>query len=299
MRFWHAEGCGVEIYNEKIQFENPFLSIKVFESARDREYLGNWHYHKEIEILAVLDGVLDVYVDDEFYPLKQGDVVLIGSSQLHRDRSHDGVPLRYIVFQFDLNDWIDQSAMPYFRFYAESDFPLSRLNYIVAENEAARREVMRCVAEILDETKRKEDGYEIAVSLLIKKIVLTLLRGDSRKLLSFRHNAELLRMKPVLDYIEENITQKLQVEEASRVANVSYYYFVKYFKKVFGLSFLEYVNYKKIKRAERILLTNDISVSQVGESVGMPNMAHFYKVFKKYNDCSPNEFRKKMSGWSR
>ena len=84
------------------------------------------------------------------------------------------------------------------------------------------------------------------------------------------------------------------MEEVCRIANVSYYYFVKYFKKVMGMSFLEYVNFKKIKKAERMLLTQDVSVTQVADSIGMPNMAHFYKVFKKYNQCSPNEYRKKM-----
>ncbi|WP_135555264.1 helix-turn-helix domain-containing protein [Paenibacillus cymbidii] len=289
----------MEIYNEKIQFESPFLNIKVFEATRTSMGVGRWHYHKEIEILAILDGSLDVYVDDELYTLHQGDVVLIGSSQLHRDRMHAGDRMQYIVFQFDLHDWIDQSALPYFRFFAESDFPLSGLNYIVFENEAARRTILACVEDILAETQRKEDGYEIAVSLQIKKIILTLLRGDTRKLLSFRDNAELLRMRPVLDYIEQNLTQKLQVEEASRVANVSYHYFVKYFKKVIGLTFLEYVNYKKIKRAERLLMTSDISIVEVGEAVGLPNMAHFYKTFKRYNDCSPSEFRKKRYALTR
>ncbi|MNY48019.1 HTH-type transcriptional activator Btr [compost metagenome] len=108
-----------------------------------------------------------------------------------------------------------------------------------------------------------------------------------------KEQGELLRLKPVLDYVEAHLGDKIQVEEVSRIANVSYYYFVKYFKKVMGMSFLEYVNYKKIKKAERILLTKDVSVSQVAESIGMPNMAHFYKMFKKINQCSPNEYRKK------
>ena len=107
----------------------------------------------------------------------------------------------------------------------------------------------------------------------------------------------MIRLKPVLDYIDANIEHKIQVEDASRVVNVSYYYFVKYFKKVLGMSFLEYVNFKKIKMAERYLLTKDMSIAEVGEAIGMPNMAHFYKLFKKFNDCSPNEYRKKMQEW--
>jgi len=78
---------------------------------------------------------------------------------------------------------------------------------------------------------------------------------------------------------------------------MSYYYFVKYFKKTLGLSFTEYVNYRKVKSAERLLLTKDLSISEVSDRVGMPNMAHFYKMFKKYNECSPKQFQNKMLQW--
>jgi len=33
--------------------------------------------------------------------------------------------------------------------------------------------------------------------------------------------------------------------------------------------------------------------------IGIPNMAHFYKMFKKYNDCSPKAYQKRMLSWSK
>lgn len=288
----------MEIFNEKIQYENPFMCMKIFESISHTERQGKWHYHKELEILVMLEGNLEIYLENELFLMKKGDVLLIGSSELHRDRTFKTGGLHYIVFQFDLHNYFEQSTMSYYSFFSESAFPLSRLNYIFRENYAARQAIWECVQDILEESRNKTEGYEIAVSMLIKKIILSLIRSDSRKLLQHRDNAGIIRLKPVLAYIEQHIAEKIHVQEASRVANISYYYFVKYFKKVLGMSFLEYVNYKKIKLAERILMTDDISVAQVGELIGMPNMAHFYKVFKKHNQCSPNEYRKKMLLWS-
>jgi AraC-like DNA-binding protein len=99
--------------------------------------------------------------------------------------------------------------------------------------------------------------------------------------------------------VENRLTDRIQVEEVCKIANMSYYYFVKFFKKTIGMSFTEFVNYRKIKWAERILLTKDLSITEVGERIGMPNMAHFYKMFKKYNDCSPKQFQRKMLDWNR
>ncbi|MEO3944031.1 AraC family transcriptional regulator [Gorillibacterium sp. CAU 1737] len=288
----------MEITKENIEYENPFLCMKIFEADRGVSTLGNWHYHKEMEILVVLTGEFEIHTEDGYTRLTDGDVLIIGAYQLHRDRIL-AENARYYVFQFDLSYYMDPSILPYHRLFLEQQFPFSRLNYIFQESPEAREIVQACVQEIYREARRKEAGYEIAVSLLIKKILLALLRNDSQKLLSHPESAELMRLKPVLDYIEEHIEDKIQVKEASQIANISYYYFVKYFKKVLGMSFLEYVNMKKIKRAERYLLTEDISIAEVGETVGMPNMAHFYKLFRKYNGCSPNEYRKKMLEWSK
>lgn len=288
----------MEFFNEKVFYENPLLSLRVFQSSRQNDDLGTWHYHKELEILVILDGCLDVYVEEEYYAMKRGDVVLIGSNQLHRDRSFREHRLTYIVLQFDIQQFFGQHTMPYLQYFSETKRPLSHLNYIFEENPGAKRRIFDYAAEIHRESSNKSEGYEIAVNVLINQIILTLLRADTQKALNYRDNADMERLKPVLDYIEQNIMDKIQVEEASKVANISYYYFVKYFKKVLGMSFTEYVNYQKIKRAERILLTKDISITQVGESIGMPNMAHFYKIFKKYNECSPNEYRRKMLEWA-
>jgi len=282
----------LEAINEKVAYENPLLSLRVFRPIRSLDGYTNWHYHKQVELLLILEGELDVYVDEESFHLTSGDLVLIGASELHSDRSHN--LLDYIVLQFDLEPFFDQSTIPYMRYFSETQTPLSKANYIFQENNTAKQQAVSYIHQLLHETTHKETGYELAVSVLVKQILLLLLRNDSRKVLIEQDNFERIRLKPVLDYIENHLTDHIQVEEVCKIANMSYYYFVKYFKKTIGLSFTEYVNYRKVKWAERILLTKDLSISEVGERIGMPNMAHFYKMFKKYNDCSPKQFQRKM-----
>ncbi|CAM4068429.1 AraC family transcriptional regulator [Paenibacillus alkaliterrae] len=287
----------MEVYNEKVAYENPLLSLRIFQTMRDDDGYTNWHYHKQLELLLILEGSLDVYVDEESFHLCPGDVVLIGASELHRDRSARS--LDYIVLQFDLEPFFDQSTIPYMRYFSETQKPLSKANYIFAESNAVKKQAASYIRQILTEATRKETGYELAVSVLIKQILLLLLRNDSRKVLIEQDNFDRMRLKPVIDYVENHLMDRIQVEEVCKIANMSYYYFVKYFKKTIGLSFTEYVNYRKVKWAERILLTKDLSISEVGERIGMPNMAHFYKMFKKYNDCSPKQFQRKMLVWNR
>lgn len=287
----------MEAINEKVVYENPLLSIRIFRTLRDEGGFTNWHYHKQLELLLIMEGQLEVYLEEDSYQLDPGEVIIIGDSELHRDRSSK--VLDYIVLQFDLEQFFDHSSIPYMRYFSETHTPLSKANYIFRENEEIKKQTAACIEGILEEVKRKDTGYELAVSILIKQILLLLLRGDTRKMLVEQDNFEKIRLKPVLDYVENHLNDRIQVEEVCKIANMSYYYFVKYFKKTIGLSFTEYVNYRKVKWAERILLTKDLSISEVGEKIGMPNMAHFYKMFKKYNDCSPKQFQRKMLTWQR
>jgi len=295
--FYQGEALSMEYYNEKVQYENPLLSLHVIVTERTDDRMIDWHYHREVELLLIESGVLDVYVDDEYYQLHAGDIAIIGNSQLHRDRSI-GCPLRYVVVQFDLEQFFDHSTMPYIRYFFEAEQPLSRINYIFNEKPQVKQQIAAIMREIQVETSEKQTGYELAVDLLVKKIILLLLRNDQRKVLTERESFDRQRMKPVLSYVEDRLGDRISINEVCQLANMSYYYFVKFFKKTFGMSFTEYVNYRKIKWAERLLLTRDVSIAEVGELIGMPNMAHFYKMFRKYHACSPKEYQKRMFAWN-
>jgi len=293
-----VRGDAMNFYQERIEYENPLLSLKVWHAVRDHHIRFNWHCHPECELLLIESGSLQAEVGEETYVLGPGDIVMVGSQQLHRDCALE-IPVRYIVLQFNLESFFDQSTLPFLQYFNETKVPLSALNYIFLESASAKEEAAACIREICMEAQRKELGYELAVNLYIKKLLLLLLRNDRRKLLADQYRVERLRLKPVLDYIEAGIEGRITVEEACRLANMSYYYFVKFFKRVMGLSFTEYVNYRKIRRAEQLLLTRDMSVGEVGERIGMPNMAHFYKMFRRFNNCSPKEFQRKMLAWGR
>ncbi len=288
----------MQAVREKIEYENPLLSLKIWQSTRNEVGNITWHYHPECELMLVKSGKLDIDLSDETYTLQAGDVVILGNSQLHRDRNTGG-HLDYIVLQFDLNTFFDQSTIPYLQYFNETKVPLSTMNYVFRENPQANEEAAECIRQILQEAIGKESGYELAVNLLIKKLLLILIRNDTRGLLADQDRVERIRLKPVLDFVETSIDDRIAVEDACKLANMSYYYFVKFFKKIMGLSFTEYVNFRKIKRAEQLLLTRDMSVTEVGDQIGMANMAHFYKMFKRFNGCSPKEFQRKMLAWGR
>lgn len=279
--------------SEQIVYENPLQPVRVLHEFRNEKVTGKWHYHHELELIAVIRGEFSMYTKDRMFKLSAGDVAIIGSFEPHHSFKDEGM-MEYIVLQFDIFKYLGQELIPYMKYVTEAGRLYSSLNYIFAESPKVKRQIFDYIHEIAMEYAQRQKGYEIAIHSLLYRIILALLRSDRSALMDVKKDAELLKLLPVLDYIEKNINSKVDMKEAAKLLNLDYFYFGKVFKKIMGKTFMEYVNYKKIVNAELILLTRDVSVLETASLVGMPNMSNFYKIFYKYNKCSPKEFRKKL-----
>jgi AraC-like DNA-binding protein/mannose-6-phosphate isomerase-like protein (cupin superfamily) len=290
------------VREEVVVYQNPFLFLKVWEVQSDSPSMGipdvwPWHYHKEVEFLALTEGGGGIQTKDDYQTLNYGDVMLFGSSQLHRIHKALPSPLRFIVLQVDLLQHFDQSSLPYLHCFSELTLPLGKLNYIFRENPEARKEAFSIILDIYKESQDRKRGYELAIGAAIKRLLWLLLRYDSQTIIAQENKEiEVGRLRPVFDYVERNLGGKITVEDVCSLLNFSYAYFIRYFRSTMGLSFVEFVNYKRIKKAERLLLTRDLSITEIACDVGISSTAQFYKLFKRYNQFSPGEFKARMSG---
>jgi AraC-like DNA-binding protein/mannose-6-phosphate isomerase-like protein (cupin superfamily) len=302
----------IDMVHEKVVYQNPFLCIRIWQidgpALSDKEIVSRekatlikgkesltWHYHKEVEFLLVLHGAMTVYLPEEQFLIQAGDVTIFGPSEPHTTQQCSLAPLQYLVFQLDLQKHMDQSTVSNMKYFANVLRPLSRLNYIVRENGAVRDQIAQLILSIYKETEHQENGYELAVSAMIKNIFLLLVRNDSQLMLHYQHDPLMERIQPVLQYIDDHLAEKMVVEDMMKQVNLSYHYFIKVFKKAVGMSFTEYVNFKRIKKAEQMLLTEDRSIAEVAELVGISNIGHFYDMFNRFNSCSPKHFKDRLS----
>ncbi|SEO88891.1 AraC family transcriptional regulator [Paenibacillus sp. OV219] len=287
----------METFQEPIHYQNERLCMKVwqFTDFRTNQPLTRqWHYHKEVELIVVQEGTLDIRTPDNTYILSPGDVVLIGSSQLHLSNKVDDGPLVYIVLHLDLRPYFDEAMMGYYRHFSEIIRPLEDLNYIFSENPRTKQAIGQVIIDIHDEMMNKTKGYEIAMSMYVKRLLLTLLRNDGRELLQPFEHVDAAVMQPILDYVESHLSSKIDMEEASRIAGMSYTYFSKFFKKCVGVSFTYYVNRQRIRRAEQLLITKNMIIGDIATEVGIENMAHFYELFKRFTGCTPKHYLRKL-----
>lgn len=287
-----------EIYDEPIPYQNNRLSIKIFRQVRPyfvKPQRVLWHYHKEIELLHIQEGCLEMRTPHRQYRLEPGDVLLLGPSELHSTWGVSTERAVYLTLHFDLQAFFDAPTLMYYRFFSGIDGPLSRMNDWFPAQPELREEIGRIAMEIQREMELRPKGYDLAVAILIKQLLLTLLRSSPEETERTGEPLPADSLRPVIDYVDRNLAKKIEMEPVSRMMNMSYHYFSKYFKKVMGLSFTEYVNRQRIKKAERLLLAGSDTVAAVAEQAGFTNMAHFYELFRRYNRCSPKEYVRKLT----
>lgn len=94
-----------------------------------------------------------------------------------------------------------------------------------------------------------------------------------------------------VDYIQEHYMEDLSVMRIAEHVNKTPNYFSHLFKKEYGISFSEYVNKVRIQQAKRQLINTDQMIYEIAEQVGYKDYKHFTQVFKKFEDCTPTEYR--------
>jgi len=99
------------------------------------------------------------------------------------------------------------------------------------------------------------------------------------------------RLRRVLDYIRDNLTDDLSLSELAAVAGMSPHYFAELFRRSTGHAPHRYVLLQRIECAKQGLADNRCSVLEVGLDAGFQNSSHFARVFRKFVGTSPSQFR--------
>lgn len=285
------------LMNEIVEYLDPLLCIRMDEEVYERHLetrYGEWHYHREIEFLAIKEGTLGIETTEEMHELHAGDIIVLGAFEVHRSLKSGKEPLRYLLLQFDPNPYFDPSTVAYLSAFTDREFPLSQLNYIFRDEKVFCEEAFGLIERLSGILERKDKGYSMAISSIVKHLLWILIREDRRVMLPGESDHPYrVRIRPALSYIEQHLSEKITVHDVCRLLNFSYHHFIKLFHKTVGLTFTEYLHYRRIKQAERMLLTENMNLAQIGEAIGIPSSAQFHKLFRRYHGCSPKEYRER------
>lgn len=104
------------------------------------------------------------------------------------------------------------------------------------------------------------------------------------------HNV--IRLRPVIEYITENYGEKIYIETLSDMVALSPDYFTKMFKDSIGKTPIDYINGVRVNHSLRLLTMTDTPINEIADRLGFSNPNYFHKIFKSYMSTSPLAYRK-------
>jgi AraC-like DNA-binding protein len=252
------------------------------------------HSHEYYEIVYVYRGKGHFFINDTFYEMGQGDVFLIPINTIHRalPDKHDPVTSTAIFFGPTLiyNVFLEDS----FSYLHLFDSMKKQNHYKITLQAERYRRMESYLSNIHQELTAKEMGSRHAALLLVHQILLDLYRvhiqekqGNTRETVRFGPSW----IKEILVYIDQHLNQPLSLTVLAQQALVSPEHFSRVFKHSTGMGLTVYLNTKKMIKAKELLLM-DHTLSDIAEMCGFESMSHFHRIFKKYIDSTPSNYRK-------
>ncbi|MGL5315956.1 MAG: AraC family transcriptional regulator, partial [Peptostreptococcaceae bacterium] len=250
-----------------------------------------YHWHDEIEIIYVEKGCIGITINTETKILNEGEILFINSYDLHQINRVNASPCRHyaLVFSpqslsFELND---HSQIKLIKPLLNKTLKLPQT---INPNEIYCSKIVDLFLEIIDEYSSKKAGWYINIKSCLYKIFSIFIRENlllelDTDLKNSSYKDE--QIKKALEFIHNNYSNKIYIDEIARTVGLNSQYFCRFFKSVIGKTPIEYINRYRINMANEYLQTEDIPITDVCFRVGFENQSYFIKLFKKYNNMTP------------
>lgn len=249
------------------------------------------HYHDYIELLYQINGVADVFAGDRCYRLTPDSLLLLPSGVAH-DLQSVTPRARHIVIKFR-PQLLFGGVSSVFELRDILPFQVPMDRQLLFEAPQLRDRVVRgCVHTVLHEWIKQKRGHELSMRAEVLRICVWILRQwslpqQAHALSAFERVADIQR---VLEYAADHYAT-LNSAKAAAVAHMSYSYFCHTFRRIVSMSFSEYLLSVRLMAAERMLLTENGSITDIAQATGFSNSSHFIRQFKKAKGMSPHQYR--------
>ncbi len=265
-------------------FQPVHLNDDAYELRITQSCIFPKHWHADIEILYCMRGSFSVSVGKDEYTLKEHDIILIGSSEVHEIYNPTCEAKAAVIRMGSL--FCGKNGF--------NEMVKNRFETPIIENDTEIKAEMDHIISLYINKKTYIDELEIhgkiyaLLTLLLKKIKIT-------KHISEDHQARLkmmMRIQKALDIVAAQYNEKISLDDVAYASGYEKGSFCRMFKNATGCTFHKYLNDYRIKKAMMLLEDNHYNMAEIAEQIGFSQQKKFSKLFKESVGVTPTQYRK-------
>lgn len=246
-----------------------------------------FHWHRELEILYILNGHATVRMDGERYELNPLDAIVIDYAHIHE-----------VIYALPQTMGICiHVSRQLLRRYLPDAGPMAihcTGQRILPGKQEYYSELCGCLKELTVLYVNQTRTYQLKSTALILKILASLIEHFTEPVTKAASDAKIgnmERLEQICAYVEHNYEREITLQEAADTLGLNREYFCRFFKQSTGTSFIRYVNQVRLNYIYQDLLHTDDAVQEIMERHGFYNQKLFYRMFKDRFGCTPREAR--------
>ncbi|GAA3615327.1 AraC family transcriptional regulator [Flavivirga amylovorans] len=263
-------------------------------------YLDIWHCHPELELNYNAKGTGIKFIGEHIEPFQPGDLVLMGENLSHRWLLDDD----FKANNQDNFKHAESLVIHFKKNFAGTSFydmpEMSKVNALLSKSKLGIKfsdKTTQAAAGILLKMKKASNFDRLVMFMKILGILADdkhyqTLCSEGYHKASFTNKGNL---NSVLEYLIHNFQNEISLDEIAKISNMSKSSFCRFFKKVNGKTFTQYLNNIRVGYACKLFHEkSDKSISQVCYSSGYGNLSHFNRQFKNIMGVTPSEYLKQI-----
>ena len=273
---------------EKSSHGTPSFPVAVYNMFFDKDtnILAPLHYHNEFELLVATKGSITVQIEENTYNLQQGEGIFINSGLLHVIKSENNDEHAFIAIVFHYSIICNKKDTIYSKYIKPLIDGEIQINLLMDSY------ICNLIEKICDSYTNQNHGYELYIKQLLIDIVYNIIK-TSTITAQPNQNAKSILIKQVLDFIEDNYSEQISLQDMAKNAHISKEYLCRIFSSMYDTTPVEYLNRYRIRQSTSELLDETRTVSDIALSCGFNNSSYYNKLFLRYIGCTPSEYRKK------
>ena len=253
------------------------------------QYIMVAHWHKEFEIIRVLEGEFRVFLNNVEYRLGAGDVLFVECGCLHRGEPDDSV---YECVVFDLNMLCRNQNDAAARLISPLINSSVGISGILAKSDG---EIYKTVNSLFATLCEKKQYYELETySLLFKLFSQLYSKNTFISGATPSHSGKIDTIIQLLGWIEKNLTEAITLDMLSAFSGLNKKYLCRVFKEYTSKTVVNYINELRIENACYEISVKGKTITRAAFDSGFNDLSYFCKVFKKHKGITPREYKKQF-----